>query len=64
MTDYTGNKILFERLVVVTVWIKDSSTDLMFFEKTYKGSFFQPKLKKIDRIILAEINKFEKQKLQ
>jgi len=60
ITDLTGEKILFDRFVCVLVWIKDSNTDEIQFEKAFKGDIIYPKMKKIDKIINKKILILEK----
>jgi len=63
ITDYTGEKIFFERLVLIDVWIKDSFTDIIKYRKIYKGSIFYPQMKRIERKINKKIIELERKRV-
>lgn len=40
ISDFTGEKLSFDMLVLIQLWIKDSSTDVIILDKIYKWTFF------------------------
>ncbi len=60
INDYTGNRLSIDMLIIIELWIKDSFTDIIFFDKVYKRTLFCPRMEKIDKLINKVVDEYEK----
>lgn len=60
ISDFTGEKLSFDMLVLIQLWIKDSSTDVIILDKIYKWTFFCPKMEKMNKKINKIVDNYEK----